>query len=58
MLRFKDLDEIPYYVIPEPRPVTLKQIFKMALRSGKQPKEILERLIDLKYTEDAKLRFN
>jgi len=38
--------------------MTLKQLFQMAKKTGKQPKEILEKLIDLKLAEEAKLRFN
>jgi hypothetical protein len=30
----------------------------MAKKTGQQPKVILEKLIDLKFVEEAKLRFN
>lgn len=38
--------------------MTLKQVFIIAKKTGKQPKEILEKLMDLKYAEEAKLKFN
>jgi hypothetical protein len=38
--------------------MTLKQVFQIAQKTGKQPKEILEKLIDLKLAEEAKLKFN
>jgi hypothetical protein len=44
-----------YYEVPELR-ITLKQLFQMAKRTGKQPKALLEKLMDLKYEEEAKLR--
>jgi hypothetical protein len=38
--------------------MTLKQLFQAAKKTGKQPKEILQKLMDLKYEEEAKLRLN
>ena len=36
--------------------MTLRELFQAAKKQGKQPKELLEKIMDLRYAEQAKLQ--